>query len=136
MRDGKTQLIKRPTHDSSGITKFLESHLAKLVVLSGSNAGSEFLLEQERITLGRGPGVDVTVNDSAMSRQHAAIDYTEEGFRIQDLGSTNGLVLDEQPVEAGSLSNGSRFSLGTHVFQLIVEDRESIPEVYELPCGS
>jgi pSer/pThr/pTyr-binding forkhead associated (FHA) protein len=80
--------------------------------------------------------VDIVLTDSAMSRQHAAIDYSDDGFRIQDLGSTNGLLLDEQPVQVGTLTHGSRFEIGGHVFQLVIEEREEAPEVYELPSES
>jgi len=113
---------------------FLESHTAKLVVVSGAGAGVEFPLDHERVTLGRGPGVDFVVEDSAMSRQHAAIDYTDDGFRIQDLGSTNGMLVDDQLAQVATLTSGSRFEIGGHVFQLVIEEREETPEVYELPC--
>jgi len=136
MRDGKTQVIKKVSTESMTISGFLESHTARLVVVSGANAGEEYPLDRERVTLGRGPGVDVTIGDTAMSRQHAAIDFSADGFRIHDLGSTNGLLLDDTPVEVAELTNGSRFQLGSHVFQLVIEEREPAPEVYELPYGS
>ena len=134
MRDGKTRKIERPACDGMGMNGFLESHMAKLVVVSGSGTGVEFPLDRERITLGRGPGVDLVIEDSAMSRQHVAIDYTDDGFRIQDLGSTNGVLVDDQLVQVETLTSGSRFEIGGHVFQLVIEEREETPEVYELPC--
>ena len=136
MRDGKTEIIERPSStDDLQMREFLTSHEAKIVVVAGANAGMEYALESERVTLGRGPNVDIAMKDPAMSRQHAAIDYSGEGFRIQDLGSTNGLRLDEQPVETGTLTNGCRFEIGGHLFQFVVEEREQEPDVYELPSG-
>ena len=133
MRDGKTRRIDRPACEGMGISGFLESHMAKLVVVSGAGAGVEFPLDRERITLGRGPSVDFVIEDSTMSRQHVAIDYTDDGFRVQDLGSTNGMLVDDQLVQVGTLTSGSRFEIGGHVFQLVIEEREEAPEVYELP---
>jgi len=132
MRDGKTQVIQRRSSGATDLAEFFEAHSVKVVAVEGPNAGAEFEIRNGRVTLGRGPGVDVAVADPAMSRQHAAIDHTAEGFRIQDLGSTNGLQIDDEPVQAAELEDGSRFKLGAHVFQLVIEERETSPEVYEL----
>ena len=132
MRDGKTRKFRKPVRVDKTMEKFLDGHVAKVVVVAGAEAGLEFPLEQQRTTLGRGPGVDVAIPDVCMSRQHAAIDYTQNGFRIQDLGSTNGVVLDGKPVQVGMLSHGSRFELGGRAFQFVVEERAETQAVYEL----
>ena len=133
MRDGKTRQRKKPASAGQGMAGFLDRHVVKIVVVAGDEAGREFPLERQRTTLGRGPGVDVAIPDACMSRQHAAIDCTRDGFRIQDLGSTNGIVLDGKPVQAGTLSHGSLFELGGRAFQFVVEERAEMVPVYELP---
>lgn len=133
MRDGRTRRLKVPSKSKKGgIKAFLAGFQAKVVVVSGSATGKEFPLERARVTIGRGPGVDMVVNDPAMSRQHAAIEFTSGGFRIQDLGSTNGILLNGKPIQVGEVGNGDRFGIGGQRFQLVIEQREQIPDTYEL----
>jgi pSer/pThr/pTyr-binding forkhead associated (FHA) protein len=81
----------------------------------------------------RGPSVDLAFDDPAMSRQHVAIEYADEQFRVRDLGSTNGVLLNGEPVQVGEIDDGDRIEIGSHEFQLVVEVREPEPETYELP---
>jgi pSer/pThr/pTyr-binding forkhead associated (FHA) protein len=117
---------------SNGFEDFLSCFEPRVVVVSGRVAGQEFPLDQERLTLGRGPGVDVAFDDSAMSRQHAAIEFADERFRIQDLESTNGVLVNGDPVFSSSLGHGDRFQLGTVMFQIVIEERQEDDEAYIL----
>ena len=133
MRDGSTRKHIAPgTGGGRGIETFLVGSQAKVVVVSGSDAGAEFSIERDRLTLGRGPGVDLPFNDPAMSRQHAVIEYTSDGFRIQDLGSTNGILLNGNSVQVGEIGHGDRFEIGGQVFQLVIQERDDTPNTYEL----
>ena len=100
---------------------------------TGGAVGTELALDGECVTLGRGPSVDLAFDDPAMSRQHAAVEYVDEQFRVRDLGSTNGVLLNGEPVQVGEINDGDRMAIGGHEFQLVVEVRETEPETYELP---
>jgi pSer/pThr/pTyr-binding forkhead associated (FHA) protein len=117
----------------SGADAFLQHFRAALVVLTGDVAGSEFELASERTVIGRGPGVDLAFDDDAMSRQHAALELGPRGFRIQDLGSTNGIAVNESETQVAELKHGDRFKMGEHSFQLVIEKRERPPRTYTLP---
>jgi pSer/pThr/pTyr-binding forkhead associated (FHA) protein len=95
--------------------------------------GSEHMLERPCISLGRGPGSDLSFDDDAMSRVHAALEFADGGFRIRDLGSTNGVLLNGGELEVGELKNGDRFQLGRHLFQFLLEKRHREPKTYLLP---
>lgn len=131
MRDGRTHRLDRPGEAESFDT-FLRTYDARLIVVRGDAAGAEFRLHRDRHMLGRGPGVDLAVDDPAMSRQHAAIEYAGGGFRVRDLGSTNGVHHNGRNVQAAELSNGDRLEIGSQALQYVVEAREQEPEVYEL----
>ena len=131
MRDGQTRELKRPTA-SGDWAEYCDRFSAKIVVLSGRDAGNEFPIDQDRLVLGRGPGVHVVLNDQAASRQHAAIEFAAGGFRIVDLESTNGLTVEGRPTQTAPLEHGQRFKIGGRVLQLVIEERESAPETYEL----
>ena len=131
MRDGKT--LKRPSAPGAPQLKdFLAHYEARVTVVSGPGAGAGFPLNRERILIGRGPGVDRTFDDPAMSRQHAAIEFTGSGFRLRDLGSTNGTQLNGRAVQSEELRHGDRFEIGSRQFLLAIEVREHEPDAYEL----
>ncbi len=132
MRDGLTQKIPAPDK-RSGFDTFLSGHRAKLVVVAGTRLGSEFPLDQECLTLGRGPNVDLVFENPTMSRQHAAVEFVDGQFRVRDLGSTNGVQINDTPVTVGDLEHGDRLETGNQSFQLIIEEITTDPESYELP---
>ena len=132
MDDGNTRKIQ--CRGGKGpVTEFLDTLRATLIQVSGEGAGSEYELKTDRVTLGRGPNADITFDDTAMSREHAALELAEEGFRLVDLGSTNGVLVNGVSVPAADLKHGDRFQLGDHIFQYVLEERERSPREFEVP---
>ena len=129
MRDGSTREVKGG--DTNAVfAQFLSRYQSSIVILSGGAKGTEHAIDSVQLTVGRGPGVDLAFDDESMSREHAAIEFTSEGFRIRDLGSTNGTLLNGGDVRVGELKHGDKFQVGEHLFQLIVEERERTPVTY------
>lgn len=68
-------------------------------------------------TIGRGSEADLRINDPGISRQHARIVVTDSDddveVRIEDLGSTNGVVVNGQRVTNVALGDGSRIEIGS-----------------------
>jgi pSer/pThr/pTyr-binding forkhead associated (FHA) protein len=71
-------------------------------------------------SMGRGTDVDLRVDDPSVSRRHAEI-RTGTPSVISDLGSTNGIVVDDQHVRQAQLRDGSIIHLGntTIVFRQV-----------------
>jgi hypothetical protein len=71
-------------------------------------------------SMGRGTDVDLRVDDPSVSRRHAEI-RTGVPSVISDLGSTNGIVVDDQHVRQAQLRDGSVIHLGntTIVFRQV-----------------
>jgi pSer/pThr/pTyr-binding forkhead associated (FHA) protein len=129
MRDGRTQ--KRPgSGRGESLAAFLAGHDAALVVVRGSGAGRECRLDREKLVLGRGAGVDLSFDDEHMSSEHAAIEWSGDGFRVCDLGSTNGTFLNGKRIAAQDLASGDRIELGRHLLQLRLEERDREPRVH------
>ena len=131
MRDGMTQEVPRSPNDGD-FDSFCTHYRATVVIVRGPSSGDQFAVDSESVTVGRGPGVDREFDDPSMSAQHAAIEYVDRGFRLRDLGSTNGLLLNGVVVESAELKHGDRFQLGAQEFQFVIEEVEAAPEVYEL----
>ena len=132
MRDGRTRKLEAESPDPS-FSEYSGHWQASIVIARGDAAGMDFALEKQLTTLGRGPGVDLCFDDSAMSREHAAIEFVGEGFRIRDLGSRNGVRLEDSVVGVGDLKHGDRFQLGEHLFRFLLEKRQREPRTYVLP---
>lgn len=131
MRDGKTHRLDRPDHDNT-LSEYLRTRDVRLVVVAGNGTGTHFRIGKECHLMGRGPNVDITLEDQAMSRQHAAIEYDGHAFRIRDLGSTNGIAVNGRVVQVAELTSGDQIGIGSQVLQYLVEQHEPEPEVYEL----
>ena len=132
MTDNHTRKIEVGERED-GLAAHLSRWRAALVIVSGGAEGTEYDLDQPKLSLGRGPGVDFEFDDSAMSREHAVIEFAEGGFRIRDLGSTNGTLLNGDDVKSKGLTHRDRIQLGEHVFQFVLEERERQPRTYVIP---
>jgi pSer/pThr/pTyr-binding forkhead associated (FHA) protein len=123
LNEGHTRKLERG-RVAEGL--FLVRYRATLVVVEGQGVGGEYALDAPSCTIGRGPGVDITLADDAMSRQHAALEVGRDGFRVRDMGSTNGISVNGHPVTAADLKHGDRIQLGQHTLQYVVEERERV----------
>ena len=74
--------------------------------------GVSLALAKQSVTIGRLPECDVVVDDAGASRQHARIQRTESGFVLTDLGSTNGTMVNGEPIQEHVLENGDRITIG------------------------
>ncbi len=95
----------------------LSSGGAMLVVKRGPNAGTRFVLASEVTTAGRHPESDIFLDDITVSRRHAEIRNSEEGYRLADMGSLNGTYVNKLRVEEADLSSGDEIQIGK--FRLI-----------------
>jgi len=134
MHDGMTRKVEAPQPKGS-FDAFAARWRATVVLLSGPTAGSEWVVKSAQTSIGRGAGCDWVVEDDTLSKEHAALEFHEGGFRLRDLGSTNGMRVNGQEVAAADLENGDRFQLGDHEFQLVVQESEKAPRTWVVDEG-
>jgi len=101
----------------------------RLLVNKGPEPGKVYKLSSVSVTIGRDPMAEITINDPEVSRRHARLIGTLSGYRIQDLGSTNGTFVDGTRLggEPLDLKIGQVISIGggvVLVYQGMVEDDE------------
>jgi len=99
---------------------------AALVVLQGSESeiGTHVMLEKA-VTLGRDPRVELTLQDEGISRRHCRVAYDKEknAFFVEDLGSTNGTLLNgKRVVGQKRLEAGDRIYVGACVVKFTFSD--------------
>ena len=66
----------------------------------------------ENLVIGRSPRCNLVLNDPTVSRRHAALRREDEGWRITDLGSTNGTWVNGWRVDRALVRDGDELVLG------------------------
>ena len=83
---------------------------------AGLKAGSAYSLSQGAV-LGRGEQADIRLEDTFASSQHARLAPHGEVMVLEDLGSTNGTYLNEEPLRGPQpLHPGDRIRIGDSQF--------------------
>jgi hypothetical protein len=76
--------------------------------------GRRLLVPPAGGTIGRSRNCDVVLDDTGISRRHAELRPTQDGWTIQDLGSTNGVLVNGVPVGGPQLLEpGDRIDFGS-----------------------
>ncbi len=70
-----------------------------LIIEEGEHIGLRVTIDKDELVIGRGEECDLTLNDRAISRQHARIWREGEAYYIEDLGSKNGTWVNGEPLQ-------------------------------------
>lgn len=77
----------------------------------------QLVIDRHPYVIGRSAIVaDLVIEDTEVSRRHAVIERTAEGWVITDLGSTNGIIVDGEVVRRAVLRAGVVMSIGPMAF--------------------
>lgn len=105
---------------------------ARLAKYRDGTTETQFAVLDPRCTIGRDPGSAVQLPDPGISKQHAVIERTGEGWTIKDTGSTNGIFVNDSRVEYAALQHGDKVALGPldFVFETSVDGKEWTPTYF------
>ena len=112
----------------------LGSSIGWLVGLSENTSGQRFALDREEILIGRGTGCHIQLKDPKVSRKHAQITIKAGQLTIEDLDSTQGVLINGERVEECQLKDGDRVQLGDTQLQVEFE-QDSIQTVMAPQAG-
>ncbi len=88
---------------------------AALVIRSGGGrVGESFVLEADRMTIGRRPDADIFLDDVTVSRDHAMLVHRSDEWFLDDLGSLNGTYVNRQRIESQRLGDGDELQVGKY----------------------
>jgi pSer/pThr/pTyr-binding forkhead associated (FHA) protein len=93
--------------------------MAKLILSMDGLVLKEIPLTKERTTLGRKPHNDIQIDNLAVSGEHAVIVTILNDSFLEDLGSTNGTVVNGNPVKKHFLQNNDVIELGKYKLKFI-----------------
>jgi pSer/pThr/pTyr-binding forkhead associated (FHA) protein len=83
------------------------------LVVREEEATREIPLDDRAIVVGRSPEADLRLRDPAVSARHARIERRADGYRIEDLGSSNGMLVNGARVARRELRFGDAIRLGS-----------------------
>ncbi|MEW5942618.1 MAG: FHA domain-containing protein [Pseudomonadota bacterium] len=99
--------------------------MSKVLIRNANGITAEYLLDRERITIGRKAHNDIRLSDSSVSGDHAAIIAIGNDFFLEDLDSTNGTRVNRKPVKKCLLRDGDEIRIARHV---LVFSQEAKPQ--------
>src|ERR1041384_1191098 len=109
-----------PNETGTGLTTLFEGDWAtvrrlrkgKLVVVSGADQGKTLEIVKPRVTGGRSIISDLVVQDKAVSGTHFEVAARDDGYRLRDLNSRNGIYCQELRIREVYLRPGTIFRIG------------------------
>jgi hypothetical protein len=86
-----------------------------LVIRSGGGrVGETFMLDKDRLTIGRRPDSDIFLDDVTVSRDHAVLVRRSIEYYIDDCGSLNGTYVNRSRIESQRLNHGDELQVGKY----------------------
>ena len=93
---------------------------AMLIVRSGPTEGTAFLLTSDVTTIGRSDSANVMLDDVTVSRRHAEITRSPEGWLLRDANSLNGTYVNRTLIDEVTLQGGDEVQIGKYRFAFLV----------------
>ena len=100
----------------------------RLLVLSGPLKDSTIPLSEGEVTIGREASNGIAVTDPSVSRKHCRLSLHDGRFRVRDLHSRNGTLVNGASIEEQWLQHGDEIAAGDSAFLFLLEE--------ELPASS
>ncbi len=94
----------------------------RLVAIGGPLRDSVFALPDSDLSLGRDASNGLPIGDPSVSRRHCLIRREASGFKVRDLDSRNGTLVNGEPVKDHWLHHLDEIAVGDSVFRFLIED--------------
>ncbi len=113
--------------------------MAMLVQQKPDGAGIKLVIAKQRITIGRDPANDISIDDDLVSKEHAilevALSPTDDSkleYYLQDLDSTNHTYVNDERITLFRLKNGDVIRVGMSNFRFVDEENGDLEETAKL----
>ncbi len=95
--------------------------MAKLIMSLDNAVIREVPLDKERFSIGRKAHNDIQIDNLAVSSEHAVIVTILNDSFLEDLGSTNGTLVNGNPVKKHILQNNDIIEIGKYKLKFVIE---------------
>jgi pSer/pThr/pTyr-binding forkhead associated (FHA) protein len=101
--------------------------MAKLVLFQPDGSTRDVVLSRERMTIGRRPDNDICLSNLAVSGEHAAVVTIFADSFLEDLGSTNGTLVNGKAITKHFLRERDEIDVGRHRLVYLSDDNAKLP---------
>ena len=77
-------------------------------------------------TIGRSDSSDIRIEDTVISRLHALLQVDDDGVTIEDHGSKNGVLVNQNRIERATLKHGDVVSLGKYYLRYVDMEQQGL----------
>jgi pSer/pThr/pTyr-binding forkhead associated (FHA) protein len=102
-----------------------DTPLAKIIIVTDGRTVGELPLRAGRTIIGRTPDNDLQIDSRFVSRHHCQIVTKPNACIVEDLNSTNGIMVKSKRVRRHNLNDGDVVTIGRH--DLIYIDERTGP---------
>ncbi len=96
------------------------------IVVKGLEEGVTQPFSDDRITIGRRADNHVALEADNVSRQHCSVERRDGRYFICDLGSANGIFLNDHRADLAELNDGDRLRIGNYTIMVSLVDQDCI----------
>ena len=114
------ELYKSLSVEQQDVVNALSSGVGILLVLKGAGVGGRYLLDASETKIGGDINNEICLDDITVSRSHAIISKSSDGYSVKDLGSLNGTYLNAVSVRDSKISNGDEIQVGKYHLTLFI----------------
>ncbi len=109
----------------------MSNEVAMLLVHEGNSPQTQWPLIGSTMIIGRDHHSDIQIDDRQVSRRHAEIAHTPQGYTLRDLGSKNGTFLNGEALtqEPQPIRNGDELGIALCAKLTFVEDDATAPVI-------
>ena len=93
--------------------------MAKVILSLEGSVIRETNLDKERVTIGRKPQNDIQIENLAVSSEHARIITILNDSFLEDLGSTNGTLVNGNPIKKHILQHNDTIEIGKYILKYV-----------------
>ena len=97
--------------------------MSRIVLIHEGAVLKEFNLSKDRTAIGRKPQNDIRLDDPTVSGEHAVI-LMLQNYYIEDMNSTNGVILNGKKVTRRQLNHGDMIRIGRHELKFLDDNAE------------
>lgn len=105
--------------------------MAKFILSMDGLVLKEYTVTKERTTIGRKPHNDIQIDNLAVSGEHAVIVTILNDSFLEDLGSTNGTLVNGQPIKKHFLQNNDVVELGKYKLKYMSDTAAAVPRAQD-----
>ncbi|HEX8950844.1 MAG TPA: FHA domain-containing protein, partial [Polyangia bacterium] len=104
---------------------------AVLHVIGGADRGKIYELVLPETRVGRGADQDLVLADIAVSRRHFTLHAENGRFRMRDLGSGNGTLINGQRIDTVILNDGDQIECGNTLMRFDQASARAMPPMHQ-----